>query len=245
LLAADEADIPRALSSDPDLLIADEVMFRVVSQAKDWLRTRSGGKLLPIVLVIPEQALIAKNLDEAVDDFVVDPYRRVELLSRIGRVLANVKERWTDTIIRRGALTIDSASYEVRVGKRKVDLTFREYQILTFLADHPGRVIARHELLAEVWGADHFGGNRTIDVHIRRLRSKIEDADHSFIETVRNVGYKFKRFEDLDTHRFTRMSSRSTACSDTTLEYTSPWDDAPLTPITSRAMQPRVSSRVG
>ncbi|MBI2857252.1 MAG: winged helix-turn-helix transcriptional regulator, partial [Chloroflexi bacterium] len=100
-----------------------------------------------------------------------------------------------ETLITRGDLTIDSADYEVRLGGRRVDLTYREYQLLKYLASSPGRVLTRESLLANVWGADYYGGDRTLDVHIRRLRSKLEDASHVFIETVRNVGYKFKNGE--------------------------------------------------
>jgi two-component system alkaline phosphatase synthesis response regulator PhoP len=72
-----------------------------------------------------------------------------------------------------------------------LELTFREYELLRFLVEHPGRVFSRDELLNAVWGYDYFGGDRTVDVHVRRLRSKIEDATHTYIETVRNIGYRF------------------------------------------------------
>ena len=73
-----------------------------------------------------------------------------------------------------------------------IELTFKEYELLKFLASHQGRVYTREALLNKVWGYDYYGGDRTVDVHIRRLRSKIEDAKHTFIETVRNIGYRFK-----------------------------------------------------
>ena len=87
---------------------------------------------------------------------------------------------------------IDIARCEVSVGGRLVMLTFKEYQLLKFLASNRGTVFTRDALLNKVWGYDFFGGDRTVDVHIRRLRSKIEDANHAFIETVRNIGYRFR-----------------------------------------------------
>lgn len=75
-----------------------------------------------------------------------------------------------------------------------MDLTYKEYELLRFLASRPGRVFTREALLSQVWGYDYFGGSRTVDVHIRRLRAKIEDASHSFIDTVRGVGYRFRPY---------------------------------------------------
>jgi two-component system alkaline phosphatase synthesis response regulator PhoP len=89
-------------------------------------------------------------------------------------------------------LVIYLARYEVRLGGRLVELTFREYKLLSFLAANRGQVFTREVLLNKVWGYDYFGGDRTVDVHIRRLRSKVEDANHTFIDTVRNIGYRFR-----------------------------------------------------
>ena len=99
----------------------------------------------------------------------------------------------SDELIRRDDLVIDLARIEVSVAGRPIVLAFREYELLKFLASNPGRVFTRDVLLDRVWGYDYFGGDRTVDVHIRRLRSKIEDSGHVFIETVRNIGYRFKK----------------------------------------------------
>jgi two-component system alkaline phosphatase synthesis response regulator PhoP len=130
-----------------------------------------------------------------VEDFVIEPYRRPEMLFRVGRVISSAAGTGSTTVISRGALTIDDESFEVRVGKRKVDLTYLEYRVLKLLALHPGRVVSRETIRSRIWGADHYGGYRTIDVHIRRLRSKLDDAEHSYIDTVRSVGYRFKKVE--------------------------------------------------
>jgi DNA-binding response OmpR family regulator len=88
---------------------------------------------------------------------------------------------------------IDLARCEVTLEGRIVELTFKEYELLKLLAANSGRVYSREVLLDQVWGYDYYGGDRTVDVHVRRLRSKIEDSTHTFIETVRNIGYRFKK----------------------------------------------------
>ncbi|MBI2979836.1 MAG: response regulator transcription factor [Chloroflexi bacterium] len=133
------------------------------------------------------------NGHQDIDDFLVEPYDITELLCRIKRLLNITADNDNDELIKCGDLTIDLARYEVSVGNRPVMLTFREYELLKFLAQNRGRVFSREALLTRVWDYDYFGGDRTVDVHIRRLRSKIEDSNHAFIETVRNIGYRFKK----------------------------------------------------
>ncbi|MGH8938574.1 MAG: winged helix-turn-helix domain-containing protein, partial [Actinomycetes bacterium] len=104
--------------------------------------------------------------------------------------------------IRRGDVTIDEATYTARVRGRVLDLTFKEFELLKFLAQHPGRVFSRAQLLQEVWGYDYYGGTRTVDVHVRRLRAKLGSDHETLIGTVRNVGYRFvlpKDGKDTDT----------------------------------------------
>jgi len=93
--------------------------------------------------------------------------------------------------IRSGELAIDEATYAARLRGRVLDLTFKEFELLKFLAQHPGRVFTRAQLLQEVWGYDYFGGTRTVDVHVRRLRAKLGPEHEALIGTVRNVGYRF------------------------------------------------------
>ncbi len=126
-----------------------------------------------------------------VDDFIVQPYDTRELTFRVSRLMQ--KKARTAEIIRSGALVMDLANCEVRVAGKVIELTFKEYELLKFLVKERGRVFTRETLLDKVWGYDYFGGDRTVDVHVRRLRSKIESADHTFIETVRNIGYRFKK----------------------------------------------------
>ena len=94
-------------------------------------------------------------------------------------------------VIRRGEVTVDDATYTARVSGRPLDLTYKEFELLKYLAQHPGRVFSRQQLLQEVWGYDYFGGTRTVDVHVRRLRAKLGPEHETLIGTVRNVGYRF------------------------------------------------------
>ena len=94
-------------------------------------------------------------------------------------------------VIRSGEVVVDDATYTAKVSGRSLDLTFKEFELLKFLAQHPGRVFSRQQLLQEVWGYDYFGGTRTVDVHVRRLRAKLGAEHEQMIGTVRNVGYRF------------------------------------------------------
>ncbi|MSQ07397.1 MAG: response regulator transcription factor [Dehalococcoidia bacterium] len=95
-------------------------------------------------------------------------------------------------VLKVGELVVDLERYDVSIGGRKVTLTYKEFQLLVLLASNPGRVYTRETLLSQVWGYDYLGGTRTVDVHIRRLRAKVEDPDHAYVETIWNVGYRFK-----------------------------------------------------
>jgi len=130
------------------------------------------------------------ELSAVADDFVLLPPLPEELAARI-QIGVRRRQPESADIVRIGDLSLDLANYRVAVGGRPVELTFKEYELLRFLVQNPDRVFTREALLKRVWGYDYFGGSRTVDVHIRRLRSKIEDRGHIFIETIRNVGYRF------------------------------------------------------
>ena len=144
-----------------------------------------------VVLVIAgEDQFDRLSADLAVDDFLVAPPNPVELLKRIERALWRRHGVDSENFVHCGALTLDLSNYRVTVSGDPLVMTFKEYELLRFLAMNAGRVFTREQLLNRVWGYDYFGGARTVDVHIRRIRSKIEIRGHSFIETVRNVGYR-------------------------------------------------------
>ena len=146
---------------------------------------------------VPLIALVARGSTDSVDgnllvdDFLISPYDARELLLRAKRLLNKTRSRNRE-VIRCGDLLIDQVKCEVTLSGKVVMLTFKEYELLKFLTSNPGRVYTRETLLNSVWGYDYYGGDRTVDVHIRRLRSKIEDSTHTYIETVRNIGYRFR-----------------------------------------------------
>ena len=147
---------------------------------------------LPIVAVVSAEHLTEYDPFLDLDDFILQPFRPKELLARLDRAIFRMNGPQNRNLLRTGDLIIDTERYEVRLGGKRVVLTYKEYQLLVLLASNPGKVYKRDRLLSEIWGYDYFGGTRTVDVHIRRLRSKIEDSSHSFIETIWNVGYRFK-----------------------------------------------------
>ena len=147
---------------------------------------------IPFIALVTKELLDNLNSHLSLDDFVVMPWEPGEVAARIKRVLGQTSNIESNEIIKSGDLIIDVTKCQVSLGNKPITLTFREYQLLKFLASSKGRVFTREALLDKVWGWDYYGGDRTVDVHIRRLRSKIEDRSHSFVETVRNIGYRFK-----------------------------------------------------
>jgi len=155
---------------------------------------RTTGVDVPVLLICTEGGLAGVNAEWGVDDVVLDTAGPAEVDVRL-RLAVGRLERVTDSDvpdeIRSGDVSIDEATYTARVGGRTLDLTFKEFELLKFLAQHPGRVFSRAQLLQEVWGYDYFGGTRTVDVHVRRLRAKLGPEHEAVIGTVRNVGYRF------------------------------------------------------
>ena len=189
LARSDEA----ASVPEPDVAIVDAV--KDLSRGRDasrTLRARSGR--MPIIALLSADSLDALGPDWGVDSFIVEPASVPETLARIRLELGSQVVESAGTI-RVGDLTIDPETYQVRVRGRPLDLTYKEFQLLQYLAQRPGRVYSRQQLLLEVWGYDFFGGTRTVDVHVRRLRAKLGAEHEGMIVTIRNVGYK------LEAHR--------------------------------------------
>jgi len=144
------------------------------------------------MLILTEGGMAAVSSAWSVDDIVLDSAGPAEVEARIRLAMARAvpEEEETQSEIRAAGVVIDEASYTARVSGQPLNLTFKEFELLKYLAQHPGRVFTRQQLLTEVWGYDYYGGTRTVDVHIRRLRAKL-GADHeNLISTVRNVGYR-------------------------------------------------------
>jgi two-component system alkaline phosphatase synthesis response regulator PhoP len=157
-----------------------------------WFRKLKLRKLLPVIALVAAPTLHSVIGEQGLDDFIIKPWNLEELSTRIRKLIARQSRLNEDTTIKVGDLTIDPVRCEVEMGGRLLALTYKEYELLKLLATSKGKVFTREALLNEIWGYDYYGGDRTVDVHIRRLRSKVEDTNHSFIETVRNIGYKFK-----------------------------------------------------
>ncbi len=143
-----------------------------------------------LIAVVPGEQMDRVTVDLPIDDFVMLGAPPEELARRIERALWRKHGVDSENYVRCGALAIDLSNYRVTVDDEPLVMTFKEYELLRFLAMNAGRVFTREQLLNRVWGYDYFGGARTVDVHIRRIRAKIEIHGHAFIETVRNVGYR-------------------------------------------------------
>ncbi|WP_156754503.1 winged helix-turn-helix transcriptional regulator [Actinokineospora pegani] len=152
----------------------------------------SGGDSCPVLAVVNEGGLIAINSDWRIDEILLPTAGPAEVDARLRLLTSRGPAGGTvDGALRRGELVIDEATYMARLRGRPLDLTYKEFELLKYLAQHAGRVFTRAQLLQEVWGYDFFGGTRTVDVHVRRLRAKLGPEHEQMIGTVRNVGYKF------------------------------------------------------
>ncbi len=142
----------------------------------------------PLVLVVTEASLAAVNADWGLTDFIFDSASLGEVDVRI-RLASTLSQKTIEQAENNSGLSIDETSYTAKISGRTLDLTFKEFELLRYLNENPNRVFTREQLLSEVWGYDYFGGTRTVDVHVRRLRAKLGDHE-SLIGTVRNVGYR-------------------------------------------------------
>jgi DNA-binding response OmpR family regulator len=192
VIPAEPASLVNAPTSDVVLVDARQDLASAKSLCK-ILRTTGLG--VPLVLVLTEGGLTAVSADWGVDEVILTTAGPAEVDARIRLVIDRLAQQSTDSKIQASGVTIDEASYSAKVHGRPLDLTFKEFELLRFLATHPSRVFTREQLLSEVWGYDYFGGTRTVDVHVRRLRAKLGELD-SLIGTVRNVGYRFNVYED-------------------------------------------------
>jgi len=192
ILSYDDA-LTNMTRQSPDIVVIEIEDRQAVVQAEDIIKLLKRDRRIPVL-----SAVLLENLDILdngldIDDFIVTPFEVRELSLRIKRLAAGIGKPDSEDTIECDGLVLDMATCEVAVDGRIVPLTFKEYELLKLLAGHRGRVYTREALLNTVWGYDYFGGDRTVDVHVRRLRSKIEDAKHNYIETVRNIGYRFKK----------------------------------------------------
>lgn len=148
-------------------------------------------KDLPLVLLVTEEQLGRLDFGWGIEDYLTLPVSGKRLAERLNFLMWKLHRVSPANGFSHGGLVIDFERYEVHVKGEPTDLTYKEFELLKFLVTHPGKVFTREVLLDKVWGYDYYGGTRTVDVHIRRLRSKIEVGGAAYIETIRNVGYKF------------------------------------------------------
>jgi DNA-binding response OmpR family regulator len=191
---------PASLISAPtsDLIFVDG--RQDLASAKSLCKIlNTTGLNVPLMLVLTEGGLTAVSADWGVDDVILESAGPAEVDARIRLVIGRMVQDKSSSKIQASGVVIDEASYSAKVHGRPLDLTFKEFELLRFFATHPSRVFTREQLLSEVWGYDYFGGTRTVDVHVRRLRAKLGDLE-SLIGTVRNVGYRFNVYDD-DTER--------------------------------------------
>ena len=186
-----ERGLLTARAWQPGLVLLDLGIGLTAAGLAAFLRDPHMRDGVAVIAIAAPQQLGLVGAGVAVDDIVVPPLDEDELSTRIARALALRTGAGGDgSTLRRGSLVIDLERYTVTVDGEVVDLTYKEYELLRFLASNPGKPYTREALLNRVWGYDYYGGSRTVDVHIRRIRAKIERHEQ-FIETVRNVGYRF------------------------------------------------------
>lgn len=148
--------------------------------------------LEPLLLVVEAVQLADLELREDLfDDFCLTPLVAGELAARLAHLFWRTGRGTRPELVEYGSLVLNLETYQAVVASRPLDLTYMEYELLKFLATHPGRVFTRETLLSRVWGYEYYGGARTVDVHIRRLRAKLGEEHANLISTVRSVGYRF------------------------------------------------------
>lgn len=178
----------------PDLVILD-IMLPDISGMEILAKLKKDPSTmnLPVILASAKGTEFDKitGLDTGADDYLAKPFGMMEMVSRVRAVLRRSTPK-TQTLITAGSVTINDATHEVRVNGEYVELTLKEYSVLKMLISHPHIVFTRDRLLNEIWGMDYDGETRTVDVHIRTLRTKLKEAG-SCIETIRGVGYRYKK----------------------------------------------------
>jgi DNA-binding response OmpR family regulator len=194
----------KILPAEASVLVDSPLMDLIFIDARrDFPTVKAMTRLLsttgvgaPIIAITTEGGLTAFTPDWGIDDVILDTAGPAEVDARIRLAVGVFQAELTGTDsgsneIRQGDVVIDESTYTAKIKGRSLDLTFKEFELLKYLAQHPGRVFTRAQLLQEIWGYDYFGGTRTVDVHIRRLRAKLGPEFESIIGTVRNVGYRF------------------------------------------------------
>jgi DNA-binding response OmpR family regulator len=201
---------PAALVRAPasDIVIIDARSDLLQAKALCRILTTTGLSRA-LLAVVTEGGMPAINHEWEIDDIVLHGAGPAEVDARVRLLITRGRKSGEPDMISSSGVVIDEASYQAKVKGRTLDLTFKEFELLRFLVGHPSRVFTREQLLSEVWGYDYFGGTRTVDVHVRRLRAKLGDME-SLIGTVRNVGYRFTAQDDAPADDDTSPATRAT-----------------------------------
>ncbi|MDE0750254.1 MAG: response regulator transcription factor [Acidimicrobiales bacterium] len=189
-------DPDAAMAQEPDEGWAGAVVAADVDPEAAFAlcrRLRKGEMPLePLLLLVGANQLEDLELrDDLFDDFCLTPVRPVELTVRLRHMFWRTGRGSRPDLVEYGPLALNVETYQAKIDGQPLDLTYMEYELLKFLASHPGKVFTRETLLSRVWGYDYYGGARTVDVHIRRLRAKLGEEHAGLIHTVRSVGYRF------------------------------------------------------
>ena len=182
--------LDEANTDSPDAVLID--LGSLEAAAAKRVIEHCRGRKVPVLAALPREDISRYDLALNPDELLICPLPEDELSLRVQQAVYRVNGPSGSQTLSVADLTIDLERYEVTSAGRRVTLTYKEFQLLALLASNPGRVYTREALLSQVWGYDYLGGTRTVDVHVRRLRSKVESPGRSFIETVWNVGYRFK-----------------------------------------------------
>lgn len=186
-IPAEPAGLVNAPSADLILLDARTDLGNMKALARILQTT---GLSSPLLLIVTEGGLLAINEEWGATDIILNTAGPAEVDARIRLAVTRNKPKALSSLVESIGIHIDETTYTAKLHGQPLDLTYKEFELLKFLTTHPGRVFSREQLLSEVWGYDYFGGTRTVDVHIRRLRFKLGDLE-SMIGTVRNRGYSF------------------------------------------------------
>lgn len=184
-----------ATSGEPDDGWAGAVVSAVEDPEAAWsvcraLRKRDEPVEPVLVIVSGAQLDELESRDELFDDFIIGPFHPREMEARLKHLLWRTGRGPSPEVVEYGSLMMNLETYQAAIDGRPLDLTFMEYELLKYLASHPGKVFTRETLLNRVWGYEYYGGARTVDVHVRRLRAKLGEEHANLIQTVRSVGYK-------------------------------------------------------
>ncbi|MBA2311246.1 MAG: response regulator transcription factor [Actinobacteria bacterium] len=179
------------IETHPDMVLVDGTGdLGLAEEAARLLSLAWEIGLPPVIVVLDEQSLQRFRLESGADDFLMVEASSDEISTRLSMALQRSGRGDEPVVLKVGDLTVNPDNYQTYLRGRPLDLTYKEFELLKFLAQRPGRVCNRDLLLQEVWGYDYYGGTRTVDVHVRRLRAKLGPEHEALIETIRNVGYR-------------------------------------------------------